>query len=239
MPRNDAKDEIYVSERKEADGWPHRRHDLEAAIVNLQFGPFAERVQAALDKQRAGLPPIEEQDEEDRLWRLAMHRMDLRRYAVANETTEVALVPGGGTPAQQGRNYVRLELGEPEPDIKEMVELRASELEPINARVSLLSWARAVFAEGGDAGHDPSQWRVRLADARTIDATTNSMPRKPEAIMLFTALPPAPPTPNTVIRGLSSVRSGTLRLIVMAAFRFSIRPFVLFSPAKNCPVSTH
>src|SRR6266446_3473308 len=33
--------------------------------------------------------------------------------------------------------------------------------------------------------------------------------------MLLTALPPAPPTPSTVIRGLSSFDSGALRLIVM------------------------
>src|SRR5262245_623768 len=37
--------------------------------------------------------------------------------------------------------------------------------------------------------------------------------------MLLTALPPAPPTPNTVMRGLSSVRSGTPRLMLMAVFR--------------------
>src|SRR5258707_889349 len=34
-------------------------------------------------------------------------------------------------------------------------------------------------------------------------------------IMLLTALPPAPPTPSTVIRGLSSFDSAALRLIVM------------------------
>ena len=34
--------------------------------------------------------------------------------------------------------------------------------------------------------------------------TTNSTPSRPDSIMLFTALPPAPPTPNTVICGLSS-----------------------------------
>ena len=44
--------------------------------------------------------------------------------------------------------------------------------------------------------------------------------------MLLTALPPAPPTPNTVMRGLSSVRSGTLRLMVMAAFRSFICPLL-------------
>ncbi len=33
--------------------------------------------------------------------------------------------------------------------------------------------------------------------------------------MLFTALVPAPPTPTTVIRGLSSCVTGMLRLIVI------------------------
>ena len=34
--------------------------------------------------------------------------------------------------------------------------------------------------------------------------------------MLLTALPPAPPTPKTVIFGFSSLMSGIFRLIVMA-----------------------
>jgi len=38
-------------------------------------------------------------------------------------------------------------------------------------------------------------------------------------IAALTALPPAPPTPKTVMRGLSSVKSGTLRLMVMVVFR--------------------
>ena len=42
----------------------------------------------------------------------------------------------------------------------------------------------------------------------SVFATTNSTPRKPAVIMLLTALPPPPPTPNTVIRGFSSVMSG-------------------------------
>src|SRR4029077_1744026 len=45
--------------------------------------------------------------------------------------------------------------------------------------------------------------------------TTNSTPSSLEATMLLTALPPAPPTPSTVIRGRSSVSSGALRLIAM------------------------
>src|SRR6185436_1004016 len=49
----------------------------------------------------------------------------------------------------------------------------------------------------------------------SVLATTNSTPSSLESIMLFTALPPAPPTPRTVIRGRNSVSSGALRLIAI------------------------
>src|SRR5262249_29636600 len=49
----------------------------------------------------------------------------------------------------------------------------------------------------------------------SVFATTNSTPFRPAVIMLLTALPPPPPTPKTVMRGLSSVMSGFLRLIVI------------------------
>src|SRR5580698_10270752 len=42
-----------------------------------------------------------------------------------------------------------------------------------------------------------------------------STPARPETIMLLTALPPAPPTPHTMIRGFSSRNSGAFKLIVI------------------------
>src|SRR6476646_1720851 len=56
----------------------------------------------------------------------------------------------------------------------------------------------------------------RVRACASVLATTKSQPSKPAVIMLFTALPPAPPTPNTVILGLSSRMSGSFRLMVMA-----------------------
>src|SRR5256885_5022427 len=57
----------------------------------------------------------------------------------------------------------------------------------------------------------------RVSACASVLATTKSQPIRPAVIMLFTALPPAPPTPNTVIRGFSSRMSGIFRLIVMVA----------------------
>src|ERR1700728_2230771 len=54
----------------------------------------------------------------------------------------------------------------------------------------------------------------------SVLATTKSTPWRPAVIMLLTALPPAPPTPKTVMRGLSSRMSGIFRLIVMVASSF-------------------
>src|SRR4051794_7108147 len=63
-------------------------------------------------------------------------------------------------------------------------------------------------------------WMMRSAldmvsACASVLATTKSTPDRPISIMLLTALPPAPPTPNTVMRGLSSRMSGTFRLIVI------------------------
>ena len=84
FPTMRADDQVYQMERKKADALPHRQDDLEAAVFNLQFGPFAPRVHALLDNHLAALPPKEQQDEDDRLWRLAIHRMDLRQYSVSD-----------------------------------------------------------------------------------------------------------------------------------------------------------
>src|SRR5690606_23579741 len=54
----------------------------------------------------------------------------------------------------------------------------------------------------------------------SVLATTKSTPFSPALIMLLTALPPPPPTPNTLMRGLSSVMSGFCKLMVICLSSF-------------------
>lgn len=65
FPQLRADDKVYEEEQKEANGLPHRSRDLEAAIANLQLGPFAPRVHAILDEHLNALPPSSEQDKSD------------------------------------------------------------------------------------------------------------------------------------------------------------------------------
>ena len=157
--------QIYEMKRRQADALPHRQNDLEAAITDLQLGPFAPRVHDLLDNHLAALPPKEQQDEDDRLWRLAIHRMDLRQHSVSD-------TPGPEMPDPQEkagdspRRYV--ESTPPEADLQAMVDEGASRLAAMNARLGVLMWSMQAFRrETGK--YDPALWAAKLSEAQAMD----------------------------------------------------------------------
>ena len=158
---------VYEMERKQADASPHHQRDLEAAIASLQLGPLAPRVHVLLDKHLAALPPREQQDEGDRLWRLSIHRMDLRQYTVSDTPGPEILDPeakSGDSPTR----YVRLDPKPPDADVQAMVDEGASRLAAINARLGVLMWGIQVFRRK-NGKYDLSQWAVKLAEAQAMD----------------------------------------------------------------------
>jgi len=154
--------QIYEQERAEADARPHHRRDLELAALELQLGPLASRVQEVLDRYRAAIPPLEQQDEGDRVWRLALHRMDARQYKPTEPVRSSSSVDGEAAPAQPG--FIRLELEVPEPDVRQMVDEAGARLHDMNARSGLLMWGSDVFNRKAGK-NDPEQWRKRLDEA--------------------------------------------------------------------------
>ncbi len=168
MPQLNATRKFYDEERKQADARPHRRQDLEAAIIKLQFGPLAARVQASLDHRRTLLPPVERQDEQDRVWRLALHRMDLRRYTPREERAEDQ--PKADATQSGGGHRILFEPAAPEPDLQTMISQSTAQHEGMNARLGLLMWGVRVFNRETDASYDPAKWRERLQEAQA--ATT-------------------------------------------------------------------
>jgi len=169
-----AENRIYQMERKDADSQPHRRSDLEAAITNLQLGPLAARVHEILDEHRKALPPAPEQDDEDRVWRLAMRRMDLRQYSISEDTSNPAVSQADADNSSGAdQKYVRLELKDPEPDIKKMVDESAPRFELMKAKLGLLMWGLKIFKHEDIERFGPDDWRRRLEEARAVKVTNS------------------------------------------------------------------
>jgi hypothetical protein len=152
-------DQIHQSERREANVLPHRKHDLEAAIANLQLGPHRPRVQARIDAHLSALPSESEQTEEDLVWRLALHRMDLRQYRVASADPD---------DDDGAAKTIALELTPPAPELQALSEESAAQMAQMNERLGVLLWGMAEF-EGRNEGRDSSAWRTQIARAESID----------------------------------------------------------------------
>ena len=167
IPTIRADHQVYEMERERAGGLRHRQYDLEAAVANLQLGPFTPRVHALLDNHLAALPPKEQQDEDDRLWRLAIHRMDLRQYAVS-DTLGPEIPDPQAKPGDSLRRYVRLELAPPEADVQAMVDEGASRLAATNARLGMLMWGIQAFRRE-TSKYEPAHWAAKLAEAQAMD----------------------------------------------------------------------
>lgn len=164
--------ELYKNERKKSDELPHRGHDLEALAVKLQLREGREKVFALIDGHRAALPPVDEQLEEHRLWRLALHRMDVRGFRVVGESPPEA--SSGTTESvsegeESRERQILLGPGEIEPDVQALIDRHAPIAAQQEREYSLLNWGNAAW-EGRESSHlDIRDWEIFLARARDRD----------------------------------------------------------------------
>lgn len=152
-----SEEQPYEDERRQASARPHRRRDLEFAILDLQLGPLAERVHRVIDRHLAELPPLPEQDEGYQIWRLALNRMDLRRRSMG--TRELI----------DGKEVIQLDLNLPDQDLKDMVEQTHEDHEALNLRLTISLWGSKTFRHEDDATYKPSEWKERLQEARSLE----------------------------------------------------------------------
>ena len=169
FPTFRAENKIYEGERKKSNELPHRKHDLEAAIANLQLGPLAPRVHAIIDRYIAALPGPDKRNKQDLTWQLALHRIDFRQYDLSHEQLaagETSEADGEGS----AMNYIRLEPKPPAPEIQQLIDENTQKMGEMNARLGVYLWGLHVFQrEAGSA--DPAQWREKLASAKGMDRT--------------------------------------------------------------------
>lgn len=169
--------EIYENERKKSDALPHREYDLETLAVRLQLMEGREDVFEIINRHRAALPPVAEQSEEHRLWRLALHRMDVRRFRMVEEPpSEASERTSEATTEQEDPRERRIFLrpGEIEADIQELVDQHAPIAAQQQQEISLLNWANAAWKRRESSHPDIRDWETFLTRARVRDAEPES-----------------------------------------------------------------
>jgi hypothetical protein len=168
----DAEKAVYDNERKASSRLPHRKYDLEMMAINLQFTERRDQVWAIIDQHLADLPPLAEQSDDDRLWRLALHRIDTRKY----EAREVDDVPGLSEEEKveqkkkadaSGQKMICFTPSTPDSDIQEMIDNQSSTDMETNVGFSLFHWGSVVWRGDESQSVVPEEWHAKLTMARS------------------------------------------------------------------------
>lgn len=162
---------IYYQERKHSAALPHRKTNLEGLALRLQLTPLRDRVWAILDRFHAELVPEHEQSEDDKTWRIALHRMDIRHFK-----------------AEEGKELGQMLLtpGEPAPDLKKYIDDAVEESLPHQRRMRLAAWGMAQF-RGETPSYDAfPNWHDAFAEARSL--SEQAPPEIDESLLEHTGL---------------------------------------------------
>ncbi len=154
---------IHEQERKTANSRKHRHEDLESLAILLQLTERRDEVSAIIDEHRGALPEQDEQDDETRLWRLALHRMDVRGY----KPMESPETPDQTEDAQESEKQVYFGPGEIEPDVQTMMDERSRPIEERGRHLELQMRARAAWDDA--QSEEAAAWHELLKEAQQIE----------------------------------------------------------------------
>ena len=155
FPPLDAEHAIFTAERTQSHERAHRRETMELLILRLQLGRLRPAVQKLLDDYQAKLPPAAEQDEEMKLWRLLLHRIDLRNFSVAQTLPD-------------GRQLIQSTA--PASDVQAVVQKHRPQMERTNRRMGIWLWATKCWEKKDNVSSNPKEWPDRLKEAQKMCA---------------------------------------------------------------------
>lgn len=164
----------HDQERKEADALPHRSRDLEYAIANLQLGPNASRVHEIIDQHLQQIPPSDHRSEVDRVWLLALRRMDVRQY---EPTGEIIEEPSAGVDSgTEPRKMILMNLRVDDEDVEAMSDEATAQHAELDKILGLQMWGIKVFEGDNQRNYDPSLWKSKLQEARNTSQSRDQEP---------------------------------------------------------------
>ncbi len=151
---------LFEQERVGSNKLAHRQEDLESLAVRMQFGQDREEVWAIIDRHREQASA--ESGEDTRVWRLALHRMDVRGF-------EPLDAPAGAETVDSEVDEDRIYLGpgKMETDVQELVDESAKSWGVVNRYLGLQNLARKMWE--GDASVVEVDWRTSvLTEAQAV-----------------------------------------------------------------------
>lgn len=158
---------LFEEERKISNELKHRQEDLETLAVRMQLTSLREDVWGILDrhKHEAKL----QVNEDNRHWRLALHRMDIRKFTVQNNFDDHQREA-----SENNSPKVLLGPGELASDLKELVDEATESQSNFNRYVSLQNRALNIWKRGPQLGDEKCE-KSLLAEAQFIDNGTDEL----------------------------------------------------------------
>ena len=174
IPRLEPMTEFYVEERKRSNALEHRADDIETLALKLQSVGRSETVWAIIDAHRARIPAAAERTDDNRVWLLALHRMDARGQG----TNTAVPTPREDTPGEQtdrqaaGSESTARGI---DPDLQAFVDARAALHQKARDAMALLNWGKNQW-ESSSVGDANDSWKAALAHARQANEVPPGAP---------------------------------------------------------------
>jgi hypothetical protein len=158
FPARDVESRLFDQERIQAAEQPHRRSHFEALARRLQAGPLRDNMLKVLDDHAAVLPSTLEQDDTDRLWRLALYRMDSRNVQMRTE-------PDGSD---------TILVTPPPADVQAVVDRALPGMAAKQRGMAAFLWGQSRYERKDDPTYSATEWREQLEHVRTQPAISFS-----------------------------------------------------------------
>ncbi|MDE0401362.1 MAG: hypothetical protein OXL96_26490 [Candidatus Poribacteria bacterium] len=153
---------FYEQERTKSNRLKHRQKDLEHLAIQMQLLPdMREDVWKIIDSHRSKLS--EDTNEETRVWRLALHRMDIRGFGPMPTSKEAH-----ADDTERDSDLVYLGPSEIEPDIQEMIDETAKSHTAIERHLQLKHRATNIW-QGKNSDNAEDWGEMLLAEAQVIE----------------------------------------------------------------------
>lgn len=148
---NDPTSDLHRQDRNEARSFKWRKSHLEDVVRNMLFGEAKEDIATILDNFYSALPTEKKQNESDRVWRIALGRMDLRKYEISQDKEKKQIV---------------FTAPQPPADIKKMQDKSQKEHQLHNRFIVLNLWGNQKYK--GELKEEKyfSDWRAAFQEAR-------------------------------------------------------------------------